>query len=115
MELTNNFTNYLLAKPFQNFAVYNNPLSNLEKDWNIVAKNPYLFNHEIQYDFKITDQKSSGRCWLFATLNLLRFVAGQTWSDVMDVKDLEFSQSYLYFWDKFERYNQFVYTFALNL
>jgi len=108
MELTNNFMNYLLAKPIENFAVYSNPLSNLAKDWKIVAENPYLFNQEIQYDFKITDQKSSGRCWLFATLNLVRFIAGQTWCDEMDVKDLEFSQSYLYFWDKFERYNQYL-------
>jgi len=108
MELTNNFIDNLLAKPFQNFAVYSNPLSNLAKDWQVIAENPYLFNQEIQYDFKITDQKSSGRCWLFATLNLIRFVAGQKWADEMDVKDLEFSQSYVYFWDKFERYNQYL-------
>lgn len=34
----------------------------------------HIFNHEI--DFKtgpITNQKSSGRCWLFATTNVLRY------------------------------------------
>jgi bleomycin hydrolase len=89
-------------------AVYNNPLSNLGKNWETIATNPFLFNHEVTGDFKITDQKSSGRCWLFATLNLVRFVAANTWKDVMDTKELEFSQSYSYFWDKYERYHRYL-------
>jgi len=100
-----NLSNYVVS-PLQN-AVYHNPLSNLARNWE-VTNTPFLFNHEVSGDFKITDQKSSGRCWLFATLNTLRFVAGETWKDVMDTKDLEFSQSYLYFWDKYERYQQYL-------
>ena len=104
MELTNDFTNMLLNKPPTFFHVYNSPISTIGKNWTKVAENPYLFNHEIDNDFKITDQKSSGRCWLFATLNLVRFIAAPSW----DIKDLEFSQAYLYFWDKFERYNMYL-------
>jgi bleomycin hydrolase len=110
MELTTNFINELLLKA-NNYPtdVYNNPISNIAKNWSTISENPYLFNHEIETDFKITDQKSSGRCWLFATLNLLRFIAASSWSNLMDIKELEFSQSYLYFWDKFERYNMNLY------
>ncbi len=89
-------------------AIYHNPISNLAKKWEVVAENPFIFNHEVTGDFKITDQKSSGRCWLFATLNMIRFVAGSVWKEEMDTKDLEFSQSYLYFWDKYERYNRYL-------
>ena len=106
MDLTYNFTNNLLSRPYLQHDIYYNGLSSLARNWETIAHNPYLFNNEISFDFKITDQKSSGRCWLFATLNLLRFVSAQTWSEQMDTKDLEFSQSYLFFWDKFERYNR---------
>jgi len=112
MEITTEFTNMLLKKGvdlYQNpFDVYNNPISNISRNWTTISQNPFLFNHEIENDFKITDQKSSGRCWLFATLNLVRFSAAQTWNNYMDMKDLEFSQSYLFFWDKFERYNMYL-------
>jgi len=106
MDLTLNFINNLLSKTYFQFDVYYNALSSLAKNWETIANNPYFFNNEISFDFKITDQKSSGRCWLFASLNLLRFIASQTWSQQMDIKELEFSQSYLFFWDKFERYNR---------
>ena len=52
---------------------------------------------------KATDQKSSGRCWLFAAANVLReYVAKQ-----LNLEQFELSQSYLAFWDKFERCNYF--------
>lgn len=54
--------------------------------------------------WSVTNQKSSGRCWLFATLNVFRINAMK----VLNVKDFEFSQSYVHFWDKFERSNHFL-------
>ncbi len=55
-------------------------------------------------DWKVTNQKSSGRCWLFAGLNLLRVDAMKK----MGLKDFEFSQNFLMFWDKIERANYFL-------
>ena len=52
-------------------------------------------------DWSVTNQKKSGRCWLFAGLNLLRVGAAQ----VMNLKEFEFSQNHLMFWDKLERAN----------
>ena len=50
-----------------------------------------------------TNQKSSGRCWMFAALNVLRErVAAKT-----GMEQFELSQSYCAFWDKFERVNYF--------
>jgi bleomycin hydrolase len=55
-------------------------------------------------DWKVTNQEHSGRCWLFAGLNLLRVGAMQK----MGLKDFEFSQNYAMFWDKLERANYFL-------
>ncbi len=54
----------------------------------------------------ITDQKSSGRCWLFTGLNVLR-------SQIMaehDIPDLELSQNYNFFFDQLEKANLFLQT-----
>src|SRR5690349_24438014 len=55
-------------------------------------------------DWKVTNQERSGRCWLFAGLNLLR-VGAMT---KMGVKEFEFSQNYAMFWDKIERANYYL-------
>jgi bleomycin hydrolase len=55
-------------------------------------------------DWKVTNQERSGRCWLFAGLNLLRVGAMKK----MGLKDFEFSQNYVMFWDKIERANYFL-------
>ncbi|MDE6488274.1 MAG: aminopeptidase, partial [Paramuribaculum sp.] len=52
----------------------------------------------------ITDQKSSGRCWLFTGLNVLR-------SQMMarhDLPELKLSQSYNFFYDQLEKSNLFL-------
>jgi bleomycin hydrolase len=55
-------------------------------------------------DWKVTNQERSGRCWLFAGLNLLRAGVMRT----TGLKDFEFSQNYVMFWDKLERANYFL-------
>ena len=52
----------------------------------------------------ITDQKSSGRCWLFTGLNVLRAAAIDKW----DLGDFQFSQCYCFFWDQLEKSNLFL-------
>ena len=55
-------------------------------------------------DWKVTAQGRSGRCWAFAGMNLLRVGAKQK----MHLREFEFSQSYVLFWDKLERSNYFL-------
>ncbi|KAI5115416.1 hypothetical protein M0805_001566 [Coniferiporia weirii] len=65
----------------------------------------HVFN--LQLDFKtdpITNQKSSGRCWLFATTNVLRYSIMQK----LDLKEFQLSQSYLFFWDKLNKSNYYL-------
>ena len=50
----------------------------------------------------ITDQKSSGRCWMFSGFNVLRSNYTQAHGDSIQ---LEFSQAYLFFWDQLEKAN----------
>ena len=52
----------------------------------------------------ITDQKSSGRCWLFTGLNVLR----AKMIDKYDLPAMEFSQNYLFFYDQLEKANLFL-------
>jgi bleomycin hydrolase len=55
-------------------------------------------------DWSVTHQKRSGRCWMFAGLNLCRPGAMAK----MNLKSFEFSQNYLLFWDKLEKANYFL-------
>jgi len=65
----------------------------------------YVFNHAL--DFKtgpITNQKSSGRCWLFATTNVIRYGIMKR----LKLKEFQLSQSYLFFWDKLNKANYYL-------
>ena len=78
-------------------------------DRDILQKTDHVFSHKLD-DWSCTSQKQSGRCWLFAALNLFRFGAMKK----LNVKEFEFSQSYIHFFDKFERANYFL-TTAIEL
>ncbi len=52
----------------------------------------------------ITNQKRSGRCWMFAALNTMRFRIVKK----LNLKDFELSQAYTMFWDKLEKANYFL-------
>lgn len=50
------------------------------------------------------NQKQSGRCWIFAGLNSVRGPV----MDTAKIKDFEFSQTYIHFFDKLEKANYFL-------
>ena len=52
---------------------------------------------------KVTDQKRSGRCWMFAALNTFRHRIIEKFK----IDDFELSQNYVFFWDKYEKANFF--------
>jgi bleomycin hydrolase len=55
---------------------------------------------------KATNQKASGRCWIFAALNVMRLALIKRFN----LEDFEFSQAYLFFFDKLEKANYFLQT-----
>lgn len=63
----------------------------------------YTFSHEIKTG-PITHQKQSGRCWLFAGLNILRVQVARN----CNLEGFELSQTHMMFWDKFEKANYFL-------
>ncbi|NOQ97205.1 MAG: hypothetical protein GQ561_03495 [Calditrichae bacterium] len=89
-------------KALQN-AISNNDINNLVLNREMVNQHNELFN--VKIDAKgITNQKSTGRCWMFAGLNILRPAMLKKYN----LSEFEFSQSYLFFWDKLEKFNYFL-------
>ena len=77
--------------------------------YNVAINREKLFKYQLTFSTEIktpniTDQRSSGRCWIFAALNALRISA----IEKMNLKNFELSQSYLMFYDKLEKANYFL-------
>lgn len=84
-------------------AVTTSPITKVALDRSIVTTTDRSMSHRLD-KWTATSQEKSGRCWMFAGLNLLR--AGVM--DNLGVKDFELSQNYPFFWDKLERCNYFL-------
>ncbi len=69
----------------------------------VLNRNYHVYSHLIPTP-EATNQKVSGRCWLFAGLNILRLAA----MEKMKLDSFELSQTYLMFWDKLEKANYFL-------
>ena len=81
-------------------ALAANAIDNLAKNQdNAVALDTY-FSVETKKQ-SITDQKSSGRCWMFSGLNVLR----SNFAKRTDSLSVKYSQDYLFFWDQLEKAN----------
>jgi len=99
VELRKEFEAESSNKVAQN-AVTNVQLPDLTLNRDLVQDIDDSFSIKLD-DWKVTAQMRSGRCWLFATLNLFRVGAMKK----MKLKNFEFSQAHIHFWDKFERSN----------
>lgn len=84
-------------------AVTQSPIDDVALNRRVIVSTDHTFSHLLD-DWKVTNQKQSGRCWCFAGLNLLRVGAMKA----MNLKEFEFSQNYTLFWDKLERANYFL-------
>ncbi|MEO3935826.1 C1 family peptidase [Dermatophilaceae bacterium Soc4.6] len=81
-------------------ALTRNQVDAVALDHDVLVSAQRTMSHQLD-DWSVTNQKQSGRCWLFAGLNLLRVGAAER----LGVKDFEFSQNHLLFWDKLEKAN----------
>ena len=84
-------------------AVVNNGLVNTAKSCELAQKKNYAFSLSLEQG-AVTNQEKSGRCWLFAALNTMRFHMIQE----QKLKNFELSQAYLFFYDKLEKSNYFL-------
>ncbi|MBI86453.1 MAG: aminopeptidase [Candidatus Marinimicrobia bacterium] len=85
-------------------ASFRNDLQEISMDWDHFRKIDHTFSNVISGEMPTTNQKSSGRCWGFAGLNLFRISLGRKYN----LRDFQFSQSYFMFWDKLEKSNYFL-------
>jgi len=90
----------------QNACVGRDPLEICVKR-SALQTTQHVFNVKAKEGKPVTNQKSSGRCWIFACLNAMRTTLMEKWN----VEELELSQPYLFFWDKIERSNFFLNAF----
>jgi bleomycin hydrolase len=70
-----------------------------------IQNNKQVFNHIIDVKADITNQKNSGRCWLFAFLNIIRFKMIKKYNLQ---PNFELSQNFLFFYDKLEKANYYL-------
>lgn len=85
-----------------NAATYNG-VQKVARDVNALKNEPFAFNVDIK-NGEITNQKQSGRCWMFASMNVLRNIVIKKFN----LENFELSQSYTLFWDKLERCNYYM-------
>jgi bleomycin hydrolase len=82
-------------------AIYGMNIDALAKNYKVAAQ-PLNTRFSVETRKQsITDQKSSGRCWMFSGLNVLR----SNYMAHADSVSIEFSQAYLFFWDQLEKSN----------
>ena len=84
-------------------AISNNDINKLALNRALVDRADHLFTYRVKTK-GITNQKQSGRCWMFTGLNVLRPKV----IDHYKLSSFEFSTNYLYFWDLFEKSNLFL-------
>lgn len=85
-----------------NAATYNG-VQKVARDVNALKDEPFAFNVDIK-NGEVTNQKQSGRCWMFASMNVLRNIVIKKFN----LENFELSQSYTLFWDKLERCNYYM-------
>lgn len=84
-------------------AITQNSVATVAENRDII--NSFDTSMSVRVDkWKVTNQKQSGRCWLFSGLNSFK----KEITSVTGVRNFEFSQAYPHFWDKLEKANYFL-------
>jgi len=84
-------------------ALTNTGIKGIAENRDVLADHDKKFSHKIKTK-GISNQKSSGRCWMFAGFNTIKPVLMNN----LDLGSFEFSHIYLQFWDKMEKANSFL-------
>ncbi|KAG0043045.1 hypothetical protein BGZ83_011894 [Gryganskiella cystojenkinii] len=103
VQLSNDFSADPKNLMVQN-AAHSLDFSTLITNRQVMIADNHVFNTKIPVESMVTNQKSSGRCWIFAALNVFRVEVMKKYN----LEEFELSQGYLFFWDKFEKSNWFL-------
>ncbi len=102
-ELKSSFVKDPQTKALQNMLTSDKNISNKTKNWDVNGTVDHFFKYRVNVK-GITNQYSSGRCWMFTSTNALRPIVMEKYS----VNSFNFSHSYLFFWDILEKSNLFL-------
>ena len=102
-ELKASFNNDAFAKSIHNILSTNKGIKALSYNPSSVVGTDDFFKYNVEVS-GITDQKSSGRCWMFTSMNQLRPIVMKKYN----IKSFDFSHNYSYFWDILEKANLFL-------
>ena len=102
-QMQNGYQHNAADKALRNVLVNNSPAKMAQNFDNATRFNTH-FSNRVESK-AITDQKSSGRCWMFTGLNVLR---NQAIRKHNLPADFQFSQAYLFFYDQLEKSNLFL-------
>lgn len=101
-EISDSYNPTTQEKALQNI-LFANPIGTLSLNYGNTGETDTYFSNSVNSK-GITNQASSGRCWLFTGLNVMRakMIAEQ------NLGEFEFSQVYCFFWDQLEKSNLFL-------
>ncbi len=94
------------ASPFHAVAmnaVISNGINASAKNYDALCRDTPVYSIYLDQG-KVTNQKQSGRCWMFAALNCMRFRVMKK----LNLEDFELSQNFTFFYDKLEKANYFL-------
>lgn len=84
-------------------AISNVGLREASLNREVLNSHDYIFSNEVKIP-GITDQRKTGRCRMFAGLNMIR----PHLAERLNTEEIELSESYLYFYDNMEKTNLFL-------
>jgi bleomycin hydrolase len=83
-------------------ALRKTSIKNVSTNQNVLNKLPFKFNHELKEEVISTNQYSSGRCWIFSALNIMRH---KLIAHYKLPPEFELSEAYIFKFDKLEKCN----------
>jgi len=102
-EIQGSFKKDASTKAIQNILTNDKNIKDNALNRDLQGKVDHYFKYRA--DVKgITNQYSSGRCWMFTSMNVLRPGIMKKYN----LNQFDFSHNYLYFWDIFEKSNLFL-------
>ncbi|MFI3316232.1 MAG: C1 family peptidase [Rikenellaceae bacterium] len=103
-QIRSSYNQDVSTKAIRNAIQSNSNLKTLSLDCDVENSFNHTFKYEAKLNKTITDQHSSGRCWMFTSMNVLR----PQLAEHFNLNSFNFSQNFNYFWDIFEKSNLFL-------
>lgn len=102
-EIQGSFKKDASTKAIQNILTNDKSIRDNALNRDLQGKIDHFFKYRVNVK-GITNQQSSGRCWMFTSMNVLRPQVMEKYN----LNQFDFSHNYLYFWDIFEKSNLFL-------